>query len=91
MKIELIKGDVSMFELKLPRVKLCQLPTNLGVCSKPSEKLGNVNIYFKRDDNTGLFIGGNKGRKLEFLLADAINKGADVVITMVVFSQTTAA
>jgi D-cysteine desulfhydrase family pyridoxal phosphate-dependent enzyme len=70
-----------MFELKLPRVKLCQLPTNLEFARNLSEKLGNVNIYFKRDDNTGLTIGGNKGRKLEFLLADAINKGADVVIT----------
>lgn len=70
-----------MMDLSLPRIKLCQLPTNLEPASNLSEKLGNVNIYIKRDDNTGLAIGGNKGRKLEFLLADAVKNGADVVIT----------
>jgi D-cysteine desulfhydrase family pyridoxal phosphate-dependent enzyme len=66
--------------LKLPRIKLCQLPTGLEPAPNLSKKLG-INIYFKRDDNTGLAIGGNKGRKLEFLLADAVEKGADVIIT----------
>ena len=70
-----------MINLKLPRIKLCQLPTDLEPASILSEKLGNVNIYFKRDDNTGLAMGGNKGRKLEFLLADAVKNGSDVIIT----------
>lgn len=70
-----------MTGLNLPRVKLCQLPTDLDPASNLSKKLGDVNIYFKRDDNTGLAIGGNKGRKLEFLLANALKKEADVIIT----------
>jgi 1-aminocyclopropane-1-carboxylate deaminase/D-cysteine desulfhydrase-like pyridoxal-dependent ACC family enzyme len=39
------------------------------------------NIFIKRDDLSGLALGGNKVRKLEFLLADALNKGCDTVIT----------
>ncbi|NLU10564.1 MAG: D-cysteine desulfhydrase family protein [Tepidanaerobacter acetatoxydans] len=70
-----------MISLNMPRIKLCQLPTDLEPASNLSEKLENVTIYFKRDDNTGLAMGGNKGRKLEFLLADAIKKEADVIIT----------
>lgn len=70
-----------MISLNMPRIKLCQLPTDLESASNLSEKLENVTVYFKRDDNTGLAMGGNKGRKLEFLLADAIKKEADVIIT----------
>jgi len=46
-----------------------------------SEHLGGPNIYVKRDDCTGLGTGGNKTRKLEFLMADAIAQNADVIIT----------
>jgi L-cysteate sulfo-lyase len=46
-----------------------------------SKKLGGPNIYIKRDDCTGLGTGGNKTRKLEFLIADASHNNADVVIT----------
>jgi len=43
--------------------------------------LGGPNILMKRDDNTGLALGGNKTRKLEFLMGDALAKGADTIIT----------
>jgi L-cysteate sulfo-lyase len=46
-----------------------------------SKHLGGPNIYVKRDDCTGLGTGGNKTRKLEFLMADALQKNADVIIT----------
>jgi D-cysteine desulfhydrase len=46
-----------------------------------SKTLGGPNIYMKRDDNTGLALGGNKTRKLEYIMGDALAKGADTVIT----------
>lgn len=59
----------------------------LAVLSTPIQKLKNIsrllntNVYIKRDDLTGIGLGGNKVRKLEFLLADAKRKGAEVVFT----------
>ena len=59
----------------------------LGIFPTPIQKLENIskilhtNVYIKRDDLTGLGLGGNKVRKLEFLLADAKQKGARVVFT----------
>ncbi|HHO56748.1 MAG TPA: D-cysteine desulfhydrase [Trueperaceae bacterium] len=47
-----------------------------------SEHLGGPNLYIKRDDLLGLAAGGNKTRKLEFLVADAIAQGADTLITV---------
>lgn len=55
--------------------------------STPIQKLENIsrllntNVYIKRDDLTGIGLGGNRVRKLEFLLADAKRKGAEVVFT----------
>ena len=46
-----------------------------------TEALGGPNLYIKRDDCTGLSTGGNKTRKLEFLMADAVKHGADTIIT----------
>ena len=46
-----------------------------------SAELGGPNVYMKRDDLLGLTGGGNKTRKLEFLMADALDKGADTIIT----------
>lgn len=67
---------------KLPRVKLANLPTPVEPLPRFSEAIGGgPQIYIKRDDETGLATGGNKARKLEFLLADALEKRADVVIT----------
>lgn len=66
---------------RFPRVPLAHLPTPLEHLPRLSRHLGGPEIYVKRDDCTGLGTGGNKTRKLEFLVADAIGKGADVIIT----------
>jgi len=66
---------------RFPRVELIPWETPIQYLPKISGTLG-VDVYVKRDDLTGLGIGGNKVRKLEFLLGDAIAKGADTVITM---------
>ena len=63
-----------------PNLPLALLPTPLYKLENLSRDLGK-NLYIKRDDLTGLGLGGNKVRKLEFLLADARAKGADVVLT----------
>ena len=63
-----------------PSVPLAQLPTPLCKLENLSRETGK-NIYIKRDDMTGVALGGNKVRKLEFLLADARAKGADTVLT----------
>jgi L-cysteate sulfo-lyase len=64
----------------LPRRRLAHLPTPLEPLTTLSERFG-VNLWIKRDDQTGLALGGNKARKLEFLLADVLEQGADVVVT----------
>jgi len=63
-----------------PRVRLGILPTPLQKLDNMSREFGK-NIYLKRDDMTGVALGGNKVRKLEFLLADALEKGVDTVMT----------
>lgn len=62
------------------RIPFAILPTPLYMLENISHKLGK-NIYIKRDDLIGTALGGNKVRKLEFLLADARNQGADIVLT----------
>lgn len=65
----------------IPRVNLGFFPTPLYKAERISEELG-INLYLKRDDITGPSVfGGNKIRKLEFLLGDAIKKGATHIIT----------
>ncbi|RLF87872.1 1-aminocyclopropane-1-carboxylate deaminase [Thermococci archaeon] len=66
---------------KFSRVELIPWETPIQYLPRISEMLG-VEVYVKRDDLTGLGIGGNKVRKLEFLLGDALAKGADTIITM---------
>ena len=66
---------------RFPRVSLAHLPTPLELLPRLSEYLGGPNVYVKRDDCTGLGTGGNKTRKLEFLMADAVANNADVIIT----------
>lgn len=63
-----------------PRLHLGLLPTPLHRLDNLSREFGK-NIYLKRDDMTGVSLGGNKVRKLEFLLADAVEKGADIIMT----------
>ncbi|MBL7662590.1 D-cysteine desulfhydrase family protein [bacterium] len=64
-----------------PRFKLAHLPTPIEKLTRFSAKLNGPEIHIKRDDLTGLATGGNKTRKLEFLIADALKQGADTVIT----------
>lgn len=66
---------------RFPRVPLAQLPTPLELMPRLSAHLDGPNIYVKRDDCTGLATGGNKTRKLEFLMADAVACNADVIVT----------
>ncbi|WP_299410978.1 D-cysteine desulfhydrase family protein [Acaryochloris sp. IP29b_bin.148] len=65
----------------LPRLSLGFFPTPIVELSRLSESLGGPRILMKRDDQTGLALGGNKTRKLEFLVADAIQQQCDCVIT----------
>ncbi|HZK53599.1 MAG TPA: D-cysteine desulfhydrase [Desulfosporosinus sp.] len=66
---------------KFPRRRYTQGKTPLEFLPNFSKALGGPNIYIKRDDLLGLTSGGNKTRKLEFLVADAIAQGADTLIT----------
>ncbi|MDE0742495.1 MAG: D-cysteine desulfhydrase [Woeseiaceae bacterium] len=66
---------------RFPRVSLAHLPTPLEHLPRLSKHLNGPEIYVKRDDCTGLGTGGNKTRKLEFLIADAQKNKADVIIT----------
>ncbi|MEM7115588.1 MAG: D-cysteine desulfhydrase family protein [Chloroflexota bacterium] len=63
------------------QVSLARLPTPIDPMERLSKHLGGPNLYIKRDDQTGLATGGNKTRKLEFLVADAIAQGCDHLIT----------
>lgn len=64
-----------------PRLHFAHLPTPLEPLERISAALGGPNLWIKRDDCTGLSSGGNKTRKLEFLMADAVEQGADTIIT----------
>lgn len=70
-----------MFE-NIPRISLATLPTPLENAPALAKHLGLKSLLIKRDDMTGLALGGNKVRKLEFELAAAIEKGCDTVITV---------
>ena len=63
-----------------PQIHLAKLPTPLQPLRRLSEKYG-VELYVKRDDLSGIALSGNKIRKLEFVLADALAQKADTVIT----------
>ena len=67
--------------INLPRLPIAHLPTPLEPLPRLSKELG-PRLYIKRDDQTGLAGGGNKTRKLEFLVADALEKKADTLITV---------
>jgi len=71
---------LALFE-QLPRVELAVLPTPLQELARLSEALSGPRIIVKRDDLTGLGGGGNKLRKLEYLVADAIANDVDCLIT----------
>lgn len=66
--------------IQFPRLELVGAPTPLEHLPRLSDYLGR-DIFIKRDDITPLALGGNKLRKLEFLAADALREGADVLVT----------
>jgi len=72
-----IRQKISAF----PRKDLIHRPTPLRRLHRLTQELGGPEIWIKRDDLTGLAFGGNKSRKLEFIIPDALNKAADTIIT----------
>ena len=66
----------------LPRFPLTHLPTPVEALPALSRELGGPTLLIKRDDQTGLALGGNKARKLEFLVGDALAKGCDTLVTV---------
>jgi D-cysteine desulfhydrase family pyridoxal phosphate-dependent enzyme len=67
---------------KLPRVRLAHLPTPLQEMPRLARALGGPRLFVKRDDQTGLATGGNKARKLEFSVGEALRGGADTLVTL---------
>jgi D-cysteine desulfhydrase len=66
----------------LPRVHLGFFPTPLAEMPRLSKALGGPRLFVKRDDQTGLATGGNKTRKLEFTVGEALRRGADTLVTL---------
>ncbi len=66
---------------RFPRVRFCHSPTPIEPMPRLGELLGGPNLYIKRDDCTGLATGGNKTRKLEFLVGEALQQNADILVT----------
>jgi len=67
--------------MKVSRLHFAHLPTPIETLPRLSEALGGPRLLVKRDDQTGLAFGGNKTRKLEFLVAEARNQGAKTLIS----------
>ena len=67
---------------KFERIKLGHFPTPIEHLKNITKYLGGPNIFIKRDDCTGLATGGNKTRKLEFLIPDAIKNKTEIVVTV---------
>jgi D-cysteine desulfhydrase family pyridoxal phosphate-dependent enzyme len=63
------------------RVALSDLPTRFEKLENLSQRLAPFSLYVKRDDQTGLAFGGNKARKLDFIMADVLQQGADCIVT----------
>ena len=77
-----MKGRQDEMKFKFPpRISLANLPTPIQKLERLSEQWGGPEIYVKRDDLTGMALSGNKIRKLEFVIAEARNQGADLLIT----------
>lgn len=74
---EIRKIDLDRF----PRMALCHRPTPIEPMIRLSEALGGPSLFIKRDDCTGLATGGNKTRKLDFLIGEALSQNADILVT----------
>ena len=66
---------------KIPRLHFAHLPTAIEELPRLSAALGGPRLFVKRDDQTGLAFGGNKTRKLEFLVAEAREQGANTLVS----------
>jgi D-cysteine desulfhydrase family pyridoxal phosphate-dependent enzyme len=66
---------------KFPRIRLAHTPTPLEPMGNVTRELGGARYFVKRDDCTGLAMGGNKARQLEFYLGEALTQGCDSVIS----------
>ena len=73
-------SDLRAALAKLPRLTLATLPTPLEPLPRLSAEMGGANIYVKRDDLTGLAMGGNKVRQFEYQVAQAVEEGCDVLV-----------
>lgn len=71
----------------IERIRFAHLPTPVEELPRLSAMLGGPRILVKRDDQTGLAFGGNKTRKLEFLIAEAREQGADMLISAGAFQS----
>src|SRR5215208_6080826 len=81
MPVTLSPVEVRAAVERLPRVRLAHLPTPLEETPRFAAKIGGgVRVFVKRDDCTGLVLGGNKARHNEFLLGDAIAEGCDLFV-----------
>lgn len=76
----LTPGDLRSAINRAPRFPLGHFPTPLEFAARFSKALGGPDIFIKRDDCTGLALGGNKTRHNEFLIGDALDQGADIVV-----------
>jgi len=76
-RLPLLRQKIGNF----PRLELIHRPTPMRRLDRLTAELGGPEIWIKRDDLTGLAFGGNKSRKLEFIIPDALSKGADTIIT----------
>jgi 1-aminocyclopropane-1-carboxylate deaminase/D-cysteine desulfhydrase-like pyridoxal-dependent ACC family enzyme len=64
----------------LPRARFAHLPTPIDRCSRLGPELGGIELWIKRDDATGMALGGNKTRQLEYILGFALSTGHDCII-----------
>ena len=81
MKIQITADRLASAIARLPRYPLVQRPTPLHRLEAVTAALGGPTIWVKRDDLTGLAFGGNKSRKLEFILPDMLAQEAEVMVT----------
>jgi 1-aminocyclopropane-1-carboxylate deaminase/D-cysteine desulfhydrase-like pyridoxal-dependent ACC family enzyme len=84
MQIEIVRTRLNELDdaiACLPRVALAHLPTPLDETPRLSRDLGGIRILVKREDATGLALGGNKTRMFEFVLGKVLREGYDTVVT----------
>ena len=79
---EAVLGDLLDRLRQYPQAALALLPTPIHPLQNLGSRLGGPDLWIKRDDLTGLEGGGNKTRKLEYLVGDAIASGADMLVTV---------